>query len=54
MVTQIVLGVVIANPRLGLDRTNDYGTLKALAGVHLVSGYITLGALSWAGTIMLL
>lgn len=54
MVTQMVLGIVIANPRLGLDRTNDYGTLKALAGAHLVSGYVTLGALSWAGTIMLL
>lgn len=54
MVTQIVLGVIIANPRLGLDRTNDYGTLKALSGLHLAAGYITLGALSWAGTIMLL
>lgn len=54
MVTQIVLGVVMANPGLGLDRTNDYGTLKVLSGLHLASGYITLGALSWAGTIMLL
>jgi hypothetical protein len=54
MVTQMVLGIIIANPRLGLDRANDYGTMKALAGLHLVSGYVTLGALSWAGTIMLL
>lgn len=54
MVTQMVLGIIIANPRLGLDRTNDYGAMKALAGLHLASGYVTLGALSWAGTIMLL
>ncbi len=54
MVTQMVLGVVIANPGLtGLDRANDYGTLKALAGLHLGSGYVTLGALTWAGSIML-
>jgi hypothetical protein len=24
-----------------------------LSGIHLASGYITLGALTWAGTIML-
>jgi hypothetical protein len=55
MVTQIVLGILIANPRLGLDdRANNYGAVKALAGMHLVTGYVTLGALSWAGTIMLL
>jgi hypothetical protein len=55
MVTQIVLGVLIANPRLGLDdRANHYAATKAVAGLHLASGYITLGALSWAGTIMLL
>jgi hypothetical protein len=54
MLSQMVLGIVIANPRLGLDRANDYDTLKTLAGVHLATGYITFGALSWAGTIMLL
>jgi hypothetical protein len=55
MVLQMVLGVVIANDKLngGLDRANDYGTLKALSTVHLVSGWVTMGALSWAGTIML-
>jgi hypothetical protein len=53
MVTQIALGIVIANPRLGLDRANDYSTLKLLSGIHLGSGFVTLGALSWAGTIML-
>jgi hypothetical protein len=54
MLTQMALGIVVANPRLGLDRANDYGTLKALSGVHLASGLITFGAISWAGTIMLL
>jgi hypothetical protein len=55
MVAQMILGIVIANPGLngGLDRANDYGTLKALSVVHLGVGYVTLGALSWAGTIML-
>jgi hypothetical protein len=54
MLTQMVLGIVIANPAIGLDRSEDYDKLKKLAGVHLASGYITLGALTWAGTIMLL
>jgi hypothetical protein len=55
MVAQIVLGAVIANPGLngGLDRANDYSTLKALSVVHLATGWLTFGALSWAGTIML-
>jgi len=54
MVTQMVLGIVMANPKIGLDRANDYDTLQTLARVHLASGYMTLGALTWAGTIMLL
>jgi hypothetical protein len=54
MVTQMVLGIVMANPGIGLNRSEDYDTLKKLSGVHLASGYITLGALTWAGTIMLL
>lgn len=54
MVAQVVIGVVMANPKLGLDRTNDYGTLKALSGLHLGTGLVTFGALTWAGTIMLL
>ena len=54
MLSQMVIGTIIANPGIsGLDRANDYDTLKMLSGVHLVSGYIALGALSWAGTIML-
>jgi hypothetical protein len=54
MVTQMVLGIVMANPKIGLDRANDYDTMQTLARVHLASGYITFGALTWAGTIMLL
>lgn len=54
MVAQMVMGVVLANPRIsGLDRSNDYGTLKALSIAHLGIGYVTFGALSWAGYIML-
>ncbi len=54
MLSQMVVGTIIANPGLsGLDRANDYKTLKALSGFHLGAGYVTLGALSYAGTIML-
>jgi hypothetical protein len=54
MLAQIGLGVVMANPKLGLDRYNDYDTLQTLARAHLGIGYATLAALTWAGTIMLL
>jgi len=55
MISQMVIGTVIANPGLsGLDRANDYGTLQMLSTVHLATGYVTFGALSYAGTIMLL
>lgn len=55
MISQTVLGIIIANPRVtGLDRANDYDTLKMLSGFHLGMGYVTLGALTWAGTIMLI
>ncbi len=53
MIAQIGLGIVVANAsRLGLDRTNDYGTLQALSTVHMGIGMVTWGALTWAGTIM--
>jgi hypothetical protein len=56
MVAQMVLGIVIANPKLqgDLNRASDYKTQRALGVVHLSTGLVTLGALSWAGTIMLL
>lgn len=49
MVLQAVLGVVIANT---FDRANDYDTLQMLATVHLASGLVTYGALTWAGALM--
>lgn len=53
MLAQVVLGVLVANPDLiGLNRANDYGTLQALATVHLASGLISYGALTWAGALM--
>jgi hypothetical protein len=54
MVAQIGLGIVMANPKLGLNRTDDYDTLQALSRAHLGIGYATFAALTWAGTIMLL
>jgi hypothetical protein len=54
MLAQIGIGVVIANPKLALNRYDDYGTLQTLARAHLGIGYVTFAALTWAGTIMLL
>jgi len=53
MVAQGVLGLLLANSQwIGLDRSNDYGTLQALATIHLGAGLVTYGALSWAGALM--
>ena len=52
MVAQIALGVLIASRVGGLDRANDYGTLQALATVHMGIGLVTWGALTWAGALM--
>jgi hypothetical protein len=53
MVAQILLGIVIANGGwVGLNRANDYKTLQTLATVHLATGLVTLGALTWAGALM--
>ena len=54
MLAQIALGIVIANPGLGLERSSDYDTLQTLSRAHLGIGYATFAALTWAGTIMLL
>lgn len=54
MVAQIGLGIVMANPALGLERATDYKTLQALSRAHLGIGYATFAALTWAGTIMIL
>lgn len=50
MVAQAILGIIIANDVL--DRANDYDTLQILATAHLASGFITYGALTWAGALM--
>lgn len=53
MVLQAILGPIIANSSLfGIDRANNYGTMQALATVHMASGLVTLGALTWAGALM--
>lgn len=54
MIAQIGLGIVIANPDwFGMDRANNYNTLRSLATVHLSLGVVTWGAMTWAGSIML-
>lgn len=53
MMAQMILGAVVANAdSFGLDRANDYGTLQALAAVHMGVGFVTYGALTWAGALM--
>jgi hypothetical protein len=52
MIAQALVGIVIANDLLGLDRANDYGTLQALATAHLGLGLVTWGAMTWAGALM--
>jgi len=54
MLAQMALGVLTANAGwIGLDRANDYGTLQALATVHMGIGLVTYGALTWAGALMI-
>ena len=55
MVAQMVMGIVLANDNIngGLNRAEDYDKLRALSLAHLSIGYVTFGALSWAGAIML-
>jgi hypothetical protein len=52
MVAQILLGIVMARGVFGLDRANNYGTMQALATVHMGLGVVTWGALTWAGALM--
>jgi hypothetical protein len=52
MISQLALGVVIANSEsFGLDRANDFGTLQALSATHMALGFVTFGALTWAGAL---
>ena len=53
MLAQIGLGAITANSeRFGLDRANDYKALRALSTVHLATGILTYGALTWSGALM--
>jgi hypothetical protein len=52
MVAQVLMGLVLANGLLGLDRANHYAALQALATVHMGVGLVTWGALTWAGALM--
>lgn len=52
MVAQIGLGIVQGSGAFG-DRANDYGTLQAVASVHQYLGWVTWGALTAAGAIMI-
>lgn len=53
MILQMAFGVAIATTgRFGLDRANDFGALKGLAGFHLATGMVTYGALTWSGALM--
>jgi hypothetical protein len=52
MVAQALIGIVIANGLLGLDRANNYSTLQALATAHMGVGLVTWGAMTWAGALM--
>lgn len=52
MLAQLALGLIISNNLFGLDRANDYDTLQKLATVHMATGIVTYGALTWAGALM--
>jgi hypothetical protein len=52
MLAQLALGLIVSQNLFGLDRANDYGALQTLATVHMASGIVTYGALTWAGALM--
>jgi len=52
MLAQLALGLIISNNLFDLDRANDYDTLQKLATVHMATGIVTYGALTWAGALM--
>ncbi len=54
MIAQIGLGIAAANSEwFGLDRANDYSTLRGIATAHLAVSLFTYGAMTWAGAIMI-
>ena len=53
MAAQILLGMVTANSEaFGLNRSEDYGALRALSTIHLAIGLTTWGTLTYAGALM--
>jgi cytochrome b561 len=53
MLAQIGLGIVSANSEwFGVDRANDYSTLRGIATAHMAVSLVTYGAMTWAGAIM--
>jgi hypothetical protein len=52
MLAQLALGLIISQNLFDLDRANDYDTLQTLATVHMATGIVTYGALTWAGALM--
>ena len=54
MIAQVVMGFVISgSERLGLNRADDYNTLRTLSTIHMGIGAVTLGALTWGAVIQL-
>jgi cytochrome b561 len=52
-IAQIALGVVSANSEwFGIDRANNYKTLRAISTAHLAVGVVTWGALTAQGALM--
>ncbi|MFK7988879.1 MAG: hypothetical protein AB8I08_22865 [Sandaracinaceae bacterium] len=53
MLAQIGLGILVANSSaIGLDRANNYDAQLALAAIHQGVGWVTFGALTAAGALM--
>ena len=53
MVLQVFLGLATAQNWFGIDRANDFDAQRALATVHQVVGWGTLGVMTAAGAIMI-
>ena len=53
MVLQVFLGLATAQNWFGIDRANDFDAQRALATVHQVIGWGTLGVMTAAGAIMI-
>ncbi|MEM6962104.1 MAG: hypothetical protein AAF550_10245 [Myxococcota bacterium] len=53
MLAQVFFGFMVANhENLGLNRSDDYKALRAMATAHQAVGWVTFGALTWAGATM--